>query len=194
MDPATRREQILKAATEVFAERGYHATRVSDIQDRAGVARGTVYLYFASKRAVFDALVERMFGRLLESVAPIDVTSDVPPHDQLRGNLRAVLRVLGQERRLARILFHEAVGLDRELDARLAESWGQLTTFLEESLATGERIGFLRPTDRRIAARAIIGMVKEMLHPGAPDAPPEDPAALTDTVLDLVLVGIRRQP
>jgi len=192
MDPTARREQILGAATAVFAERGYHATRVSDIQARAGVARGTVYLYFTSKRAIFEALIEHMFARLLGAVAPIDVCSDVPPRDQLRANLRAVLSVLGQERALTRILFHEAVGLDRDLDARLAGSWGLLTTFLEESLETGERIGFLRPTERRVVARAIIGLIKEVLHPGPPAAPPEDPAALSDALLDLVLDGIRR--
>ena len=51
-----RRRQILDAALRLFAARGYPATGISDIVEAASVARGTFYLYFPSKRAVFDAL------------------------------------------------------------------------------------------------------------------------------------------
>ena len=56
LDPDTRRAQLLDASRQVFAERGYHRASVSDIITAAGVARGTFYNYFESKRAVFRAL------------------------------------------------------------------------------------------------------------------------------------------
>jgi AcrR family transcriptional regulator len=55
---ADRKKQILAAAVEVFAERGFHRTRVSDIAKRAGVAYGLIYHYFDSKDAVLNAVFE----------------------------------------------------------------------------------------------------------------------------------------
>ena len=66
-----RREQILAAAQVVFADKGYHATGVSDIIAKAGIARGTFYLYFDGKRAIFDALLDRIFEDLLARIYPI---------------------------------------------------------------------------------------------------------------------------
>ncbi|MCI0356492.1 MAG: TetR/AcrR family transcriptional regulator, partial [Acidobacteria bacterium] len=53
-----RRAQILRAAKQVFSQKGFHTASVSDIIERAGIARGTFYLYFESKRDVFDKLLE----------------------------------------------------------------------------------------------------------------------------------------
>ncbi|MEM7677555.1 MAG: helix-turn-helix domain-containing protein, partial [Myxococcota bacterium] len=55
---ADRRKQILKAAVEVFADRGFHRTRVSDIAKRAGVAYGLIYHYFDSKDHVLNCVFE----------------------------------------------------------------------------------------------------------------------------------------
>ena len=190
MDAEARKEQILEAAAGVFAGRGYHRTRVSDIIIAAGVARGTFYLYFESKRGLFEALVERMFTKLQAVILPIDVSSQVPPAEQLRENLLRVFSVMYRERELNRILLHEAVGIDPELDERLSAFYEAVARFLDESLETGERIGFLRVVDRPIIARAIMGLVKETVRDRGLDAPELDTAALVDTLLDFVLRGL----
>ncbi len=190
MEAEARREQILEAAAGVFASRGYHRTRVSDIIEVAGVARGTFYLYFESKRGLFEALVERMFDKLQAVIQPIDVHSEVSPAVQLRENLRRVFDVLREERELNRILFHEAVGIDSELDERLALFYEAVVVFLDESLETGQQIGFLRPLDRPIVARAILGIVKETVRDPGLGAPELDTGALVDTLLDFALRGL----
>ena len=71
--------RLLGAATDAFAERGYHATRVDDIVERAGTSHGTFYLYFASKDAVFTALVEGVsedFGRLAGQFPRLEPTAE----------------------------------------------------------------------------------------------------------------------
>lgn len=194
MEAEARKEQILEAAAGVFATRGYHRTRVSDIIAAAGVARGTFYLYFESKRGLFVALVERMFDKLQAVIQPIDVHSEVAPAEQLRENLRRVFRVVGSERELSRILFHEAIGIDAELDERLSVFDEAVALFLDESLETGERIGFLRPVERSIIARALLGLIKESVRDRGLGAPELDTSALVDTLLDFVLRGLIRSP
>ena len=63
-----RRRQILAGAKKVFAARGYHETNISHICDDLGIARGTLYQYFDSKKAVFAAIVEDLLERVREAV------------------------------------------------------------------------------------------------------------------------------
>ena len=85
MDKAERRQQILNHARDVFAKRGYHATKIDEIVTSAGVARGTFYLYFANK----DDLIKTLLRDALRDVEVI--TGDFPvvtPNDAGRGALR----------------------------------------------------------------------------------------------------------
>lgn len=73
--PQDRRQAILDAAVRVFARRGFHACRVSDIADEAGVAYGLVYHYFGSKDSVLDTLFLERWNVMLEMIAEVDSTN-----------------------------------------------------------------------------------------------------------------------
>ena len=75
---AERRAQILAAAKEVFAEAGYHEASINAIIERAGIARGTFYLYFTSKAAVFDALLDEAMGALRKRITPSTSPKNAP--------------------------------------------------------------------------------------------------------------------
>ena len=90
VDAAARREAILDAALTVFAERGYEAARLDDMAARAGVAKGTLYLYFKDKEALFEALVRGAVSPMLGKVARV---RRGPRHEGGR-RARAVLRDL----------------------------------------------------------------------------------------------------
>ena len=64
-DAAERKNEILDAAEELFAAKGYEATSTGDILDRVGIARGTLYYHFQSKEDILDALTERINGNLI---------------------------------------------------------------------------------------------------------------------------------
>ena len=70
LDPATRRDQILDAANELFAERGYDEVTIEDIAKGAGVARGLVHHYFGGRKEVYLALLERLGGLREEQLRP----------------------------------------------------------------------------------------------------------------------------
>lgn len=79
-----RPQEILDAALAAFAEKGFSATRVEDIAARAGVSKGTVYLYFESKQDMFRALVREGMAANLHSVSAMVAQHDGPSADLLR--------------------------------------------------------------------------------------------------------------
>src|SRR5712691_7699616 len=98
--PGPKRDAILRAAIDVFAERGYFNAQVADVARAAGVAAGTVYLYFRSKDDLLISIFERgMREALAETKAAIDGVDD--PGERLRRIARLHLARLGRDRNLA---------------------------------------------------------------------------------------------
>jgi AcrR family transcriptional regulator len=78
VEPEARRLAILDAALHVFAERGFEAARLDDVAARAGVAKGTLYLYFRDKEALFEELVRSAVSPIIEAVSQAASAPDVP--------------------------------------------------------------------------------------------------------------------
>ena len=75
----SRRAGVLAVARRIFSQKGYHATSIHDIIETAEIARGTFYLYFESKRAIFDELLDGLVTTLQAQVKRIEVGADAPP-------------------------------------------------------------------------------------------------------------------
>lgn len=78
-----RKNEILDVANELFTRKGFDATTISDIIEKLGVARGTVYYHFKSKEDVMDALIERFISQLLASAKEIAGDKTIPVMDRL---------------------------------------------------------------------------------------------------------------
>ena len=165
MKKEQRRAHILESALEVFATKGYHAATVSDIINKAGVARGTFYLYFGSKRALFDQLLDDLFELLHNSVKRIDPGRGAAGVlAQMEANIDAVLQLMLDNRAMLRILMSEAVGLDPGFDKKVYEFYDRLLELTSRSLVLGRQMKVVRPVDTRVVAVCIIGSVKEVLY------------------------------
>src|SRR3954452_25564840 len=70
----SRRSAVLAVARRIFSQKGYHATSIHDLIEGADIARGTFYLYFESKRAIFDELLDDLVATLKAQVRRIDVS------------------------------------------------------------------------------------------------------------------------
>lgn len=192
VDREQRKNQILACARAIFAEKGYHGANIADIIDRAGVARGTFYLYFPSKRAIFEELLDGLIDRLQGRVKLVDVTAGpAGVLAELKANLDGILGELLSDPAYPRILFHEAVGLDDGFDQKLGEFYGTVHVLLAESLELGQKMGLIRPLDTRLAARFLLGSLKELffdqtLAGGTIDAIEN----VRDELLDFYLHGI----
>ena len=162
-----RRANILRAAVSVFSTSGYHQTRVADIIDAAGIARGTFYLYFQNKNAIFLELLDDLLLELRKSVVGVDSGPDSPDvYTQLCATVAGLLGALSANRSLAMILLREAVGLDDEVDKKLGLFYDNLHHFITDALATGQRIGFIRklqPGHDDIVATCILGSIRQVL-------------------------------
>ena len=77
-EPAARRDAILDAALTVFAERGFEAARLDDVAVRAGVAKGTLYLYFKDKEALFEEVVRSAASPIVERLSVLAAAPDMP--------------------------------------------------------------------------------------------------------------------
>ncbi|MBK8173017.1 MAG: TetR/AcrR family transcriptional regulator [Sandaracinaceae bacterium] len=160
-----KRAHILSTAIRVFGKKGFHQTSIADIVDEAGVARGTFYLYFESKSAVFLELLDQLLLHLRQNVVGVDVGAGARPIDeQLLDTVRRILRTAENNRSLATILFREAVGLDADVDRKLREFYGSIHLFLVGSFSEGERLGLTRPLDTEATASCILGSIKQVIE------------------------------
>jgi len=187
-----RREQILGSALEVFAEKGYHASGVADILDHAGISRGTFYLYFESKRQVFDELLADLLAQVQEVLKPIDLADPHRTvHQQLRDNCVAILTRLFGRPALARVILAEAAGVDADVDRRLEAFYDEVISLLSETLAFGQAVGMVRDLDPQLVAMCIVGSVKELIYQHVlRDRASVDIERLANAVLDYNLHGI----
>jgi AcrR family transcriptional regulator len=193
---AERRDQILHFAKHVFSKKGFHNASVSDIIESAGIARGTFYLYFASKRDIFDSLLDEVLEELRQRIRPIDLSPGSPdPLVQIKANIRRVLDFLSQDPELTQILLHHAVGLDQRSATMLQGFYERVLDLIERSLEHGLRLGLVRPCDTRIVASCIMGTMKEVadeLTTRRQQVPPLDD--VVEELFNFGVCGVFAQP
>jgi TetR/AcrR family transcriptional regulator, fatty acid metabolism regulator protein len=152
-----KRERILSAAVRVFARSGFHATRVSEVAKAAGVADGTIYLYFRSKDELLVSLFEDRVERLLAYME-----RELPKHPDASARLRAVIELqlglLEGERELAEVItviLRQSTKLMKEYAApRFMEYLDAIARVVAEGQATGQ---FRTDVSPNLIARATFG-------------------------------------
>ena len=156
-----RKEQLLAAALRAFVRSGYHSTQVADIIEEADVARGTFYLHFESKHAIFSELVERMMVILMDMVPTVrdeDLASTTAFTRHLHDVYLGVFTSLRRHRRLAALFFEEAVGIDKGFAKRLDRYYDAWRDRVAALIASLEEAGLAAPTvEPELLADLIVG-------------------------------------
>jgi AcrR family transcriptional regulator len=163
MGKPERRQQILNVARDVFAKRGYHAAKIEDIVAAAGVARGTFYLYFQDKRAIFEEIVDRTIARLGMSIQRVDLDAKRSVAEQVREQILRIVRILLEDRATTKILLSDALGVDPAFDRKLLSFYDEMSTQLESSLRDGQALGIVRQGDVHLMAWLTMGALKETM-------------------------------
>ncbi|MFT6396708.1 MAG: AcrR family transcriptional regulator [Bradymonadia bacterium] len=186
-----RRSQLLAAATQVIAERGYAHTSVDDVIKAAGVSRGTFYLYFESRDALFAEMLDEFLMKLGQTVEIISL-DDVDPAGALYQNFKRVIELLATHRNLTKVLFREAVGLSEAIDQRVNGFYDFLYAMVIGALRKGVLHGIIREVDESTIAPAIVGTVKEVIRARIVAGSEEvDADELTGAIFDFGLNGLR---
>lgn len=161
-----RRRQILSAAKVVFSEAGYHGASIHAIIERAQIARGTFYLYFASKAAVFDSILDQALADLRGLVHRIEVVDPAapPPQVQLRSQVIATLEYIVKDRPLATMLLSAGQTPDVEAAERIDSFYAEMRDLLRRALESGLEIGLLRKCHPNMVSAALLGLIRGVIE------------------------------
>lgn len=196
---AARPQEILEAAMGVFAEKGFARTRMEDIARKAGVTKGTIYLYFANKEAVFEELVRDSIGHALEQVLQSVERFEGPTGDLLRFALTAIGQfVLTSDRVvLPKIVIAEAGNFPQLVRFYRSEVIDRGLGVLTRVIARGITRGEFRPLAPEHVARLCIAPLLLAAFWRTTfaqfDAVPYDYQGLVQTHLDVLLRGLAAQ-
>jgi AcrR family transcriptional regulator len=198
--PEERPQQILDAALAVFAEHGIDAAKLEEIATRAGVSKGTIYLYFPSKEELFRAVIRQKIGPLIAN-ADLVAAAGETAEQQMRAYLAHQWECLGREEsegwiRLVTFEIHKYPDLAAfHWDEIVRESHRILGEIIQRGIASGE----FRPSDTVATTRMIKALI--LMHvlwtgPRAPAPPEHRPSKenVLANVTDFVLHALRTQP
>ncbi|MBM3213838.1 TetR/AcrR family transcriptional regulator [Candidatus Poribacteria bacterium] len=185
-----KRRDILAAAVQVFARDGFHAARISDIADLAGVGHGTIYLYFETK----EALLLTVFDELMsEAIADVKSAADsgTDASDRLRRFVDAQATMVEQNRALTALLLLEAPHTSRFLRSGALERIGDYVRFIEGIVRAGVGDGTLRSDfDPSAAATAIYAAVHGTLTQWLLEGTSATPRDRLLSVIDVMIHGM----
>jgi AcrR family transcriptional regulator len=158
-----KRRQILDAAIRTFARQGFHACRVSDIADEAGVAYGLVYHYFRSKDEILDTLFLERWDVMLEAIREVDA-GDPPAREKLRAIATFIVESYRHDPDLMTVIIVEVTRAAnsfgrRHLD-KIREAYELLAEIVAKAQATGE---FKSDVTPQFAAMAFYGAIEQVL-------------------------------
>jgi len=190
-DQENKRRLLLDAAVRVFARKGYHAARVGDIAEEAGVAYGLLYHYFSSKEEVLRSVFRETWRALIATIESVEEAGD-PPREQLRKVAEILLRSWRRDPDLVRVLVLEVTRsqlLAGEMDEIVA-SFAAIQAIIERGQADGS---IRTDLDPRLASYVFYGAIDELLTGWVlgrlPDSD-DELAQAEHTVVEIVTGGL----
>ncbi len=158
-----RRRQILDAAVRVFARQGFHACRVSDIADEAGVAYGLVYHYFRSKDEVMNELFTERWSLLLAAIAEVD-KSDASGREKLDAAAGFIIDSYRHDPELMKVIIVEVTRAANSFGRTHLPEINKAYEAIEKIITDAQRAGAFRAdVDPRLASMFFYGGIEQLL-------------------------------
>ncbi|MCL6424743.1 fatty acid metabolism transcriptional regulator FadR [Bacillus subtilis] len=185
--------QIIDAAVEVIAENGYHQSQVSKIAKQAGVADGTIYLYFKNKEDILISLFKEKMGQFIERMEE-DIKEKATAKEKLAFVISKHFSLLAGDHNLAIVTQLELRQSNLELRQKINEILKGYLNILDGILTEGIQSGELKEgLDVRLARQMIFGTIDETVTTWVMNDQKYDLAALSDSVLELLVSGIHNK-
>ena len=161
-EPAGKRERILASALRLFANETYQGVTMDRVAEAAGVAKGTLYLYFPSKEALYLGILSDGLESISKRYqATVDQRADIA--ERLRRAIDVSIQFYDERRDLLRLIATEEPRL-AEARNRLIQNWRERGfNFFTSLIEDGIRHGIFAPTDSRLATLAILGGIRSVL-------------------------------
>lgn len=185
-----KREAILRSATKVFAKKGFFNSKVADIAAKAGIADGTVYLYFKSKDEILHSIFDRAMAEFIsEGKQEIDKLAD--PVEKLRKISALHLERLGADRDLAIVFQIELRGSTKFMQEFSAAGFAEYLDIIKRTIHEGQNASVFRTDIKAIVcAKILYGSLDEMVTNWILSKRPYPLAPMADEVMKIFLGGI----
>ncbi|HMA67020.1 MAG TPA: TetR/AcrR family transcriptional regulator [Desulfosalsimonadaceae bacterium] len=183
-------QRILNAAIKIFAEQGFYKATISQVAREAGVADGTIYIYFKNKADIlnsfFNHRTREVFQRFRETVEQA-----ASAEEKLRNLIRRHLYEFQRDRNMAVVFQREALQARYVADEYIKDITKMYLDILEEVIALGQSEGSIRPDFQTgLAKRFILGAVNEVINSWVTTGGKYDLTTMADPLVDLYLKGI----
>jgi TetR/AcrR family transcriptional regulator, fatty acid metabolism regulator protein len=163
INKADRRREILDAAVKVFARQGFHACRVADIADEAGVAYGLVYHYFRSKDEILDTLFLDRWGVMLDVIRDIDAR-EMPAREKLGAIASFIVDSYAHDPDLMKVIIVDVTRAANSFGqthlGQIREAYGLIAGIVTKAQDDG---AFKGDIDAEFAAMAFYGAIEQVL-------------------------------
>ncbi len=185
-----KHEAILRAATLVFARNGYFNAKVSDIAAEAGIADGTVYLYFKSKEeilhSIFDRAMEEFIAEAKEELSRLST-----PEEKIRRIAQLHLERLGADRDSAIVFQVELRGSTKFMEEFSAAGLAKYLDLIRKIFEEGQKAGaFRRSLNAKVCTKMLYGALDEMATNWILSKKTYPLAPMADAVLDVFFKGV----
>ncbi|MFJ5796498.1 TetR/AcrR family transcriptional regulator [Bacillus atrophaeus] len=185
--------QIIDAAVEVIAENGYHQSQVSKIAKQAGVADGTIYLYFKNKEDILISLFKEKMGQFIERMEE-EIKGKQTAKEKLALVITKHFSLLADDRHLAIVTQLEIRQSNLELRQKINDILKGYLNILESILTEGIESGeFKENLDIRLARQMVFGTIDETVTTWVMNDQKYDLTSLADKVLDLLVFGFHKE-
>jgi len=165
-----RKEMIIRAATELFDSKGYHATSIEDICNEVGITRGTLYYYITGKEdllhEIHDRYITAILAKAQEAISALDTQG---AKEKLVALIRVHACIMRDYRKEITVFFREMDALGPENFRSIAEKRRIYRDLLTSVIREGIESGEFAPVDPRIASLALLGMLNWMYQWYRPD-------------------------
>jgi TetR/AcrR family fatty acid metabolism transcriptional regulator len=183
-------DAIINAAVKVIASNGYHNAKVSQIAKQAGVADGTIYLYFENKDDVLISMFNEKISRFVDDVRSRLAAID-SPEDKLKELVRMHFTFLTTDPNMAIVTQIELRQSDRASRVEIGKVVKTYLDIIDELIEDGVKAGaFRQGMDVRLARKMIFGTLDEMVTSWVMKDMKYDLTALADPIFEMFLKGI----
>ena len=196
-----KRRRIIDAAVEVFADKGFFGAKVSEVAERAGVADGTIYLYFKSKDEILISLFEEKMAQIIERLGEL-LAQEQDPEAKMRRYIVEHLELVSEQPHLMQVLTVELRQSARFIKEYRPQGFKRYLSVIGAILEEGQAKGvFRKDLEPAIFRRALFGAIDEISlewvlraqSGGKDEGPPRHhhPKVIADQIAEFILRGLR---
>jgi AcrR family transcriptional regulator len=192
-EKSQRRDEIIAAAKEVFATKGFHATTIADIAKEAGLSYGSIYWYFDSKDDLFHTLIAAEEYALRTHLAVALAASGTRfgyAEAPFRATLQATFEYFEAEKATTKLLFRDAYALDRRFDQHLGSIYERFIDDIATLITAAQERGEVLAAPPKLVAYTLTALIGHMAHRRLSNDDGVSAAEAADFIVTLVINGL----